>query len=65
MMRHRWSAPSRTEHDTNRTCERCGLIRVTRHEPNALPWTEWYRDGQRVPAAKTPACEAVAAEVAG
>lgn len=31
-MRHRWSEPSRPSHlETVRTCERCGILRVTHH----------------------------------
>jgi len=56
--RHRWSDPYRTEHETNRSCIKCGLIRVTRHEPGHLPWSEWWRDGLKVEATATPACEA-------
>lgn len=65
MNRHRWSPPHRTENETSRACLRCGLIKVTRHEPGRFPWTEFHRDGLRIAQrpdelGKTPPCEAEA-----
>ena len=50
-MRHRWGAPERHLHKTERVCGRCGLVRVTRHDAGAgaIPWVEfWTRDGERI-----------------
>ena len=58
--RHSWSDPYRTQHLTERRCWACGLMRVTRHEPGILPWTEFWRDGVRIEAedgsSRTPSC---------
>ncbi|BBF93359.1 hypothetical protein [Blastochloris tepida] len=43
--RHRWGEPQRTTYETVRTCQRCGLERVTRHEPDRLPWVEFRAQG--------------------
>jgi len=57
MTRHSWKGePVRTEHRTERTCGRCGMLRVTRHE--ATIWTEWYRDGRQIESERTPPCDA-------
>ena len=59
-MKHSWGDAIRPDqHNTRRTCTRCGLVKVTRHEPDNDPphWTEWERDGVRSVAARTPACE--------
>ena len=45
--RHRWSAPVRFAHKTERTCLGCGLVKVTRHEPAAC-WTEWWLHLDRI-----------------
>ena len=56
--RHRWGQPRRDAHRTERVCERCGLVKVTRHEPALLPWIEFERDGRRVGyGSRTPPCE--------
>ncbi len=55
--RHSWSEPFREPHATYRTCVHCELVRVTRHEPGELPWTEWERRGEPLQVAKgTPPC---------
>ena len=64
-MRHAWDAPVRPDiNNTFRSCSKCGLVRVTRHEPDNRPqhWVEFERDGQKVSASKTPACEPAMAE---
>ena len=61
MPKHRWTDPIRPDlNSTLRTCSKCGLVRITRHEPDNTPrhWTEFEVDGRRVPAVKTPICEA-------
>lgn len=56
-MRHVWSEASRTEHETVRLCARCEIIRVTRHEPGKMPWTEFRRmEGTRLNCIATPPC---------
>ena len=56
---HKWSGPKRTVHRTERTCLRCGLVKVTRHEPDVLPWVEYERSGIVVrDGNRTPRCEA-------
>ncbi len=60
-MTHRWNAPVRPDlNSTFRSCLKCGLIKVTRHEPDNTPrhWIEFERDGHKVTADKTPVCEA-------
>ncbi len=56
--RHSWGQPSRFPHKTERVCARCDLCKVTRHEP-FRSWIEWWRDGERIKADRTPACVAV------
>lgn len=63
-MTHRWSTPDREVWSTYRTCTRCGLVKVTRHDDyGGFPWTEFVRDGVLVDTGleRTPKCEAVAA----
>lgn len=60
--RHSWSSPERFPRKTERVCVRCDLVKVTRHE-SGRHWVEFWRDGERVPAERTPAC-VVVAEVA-
>lgn len=57
--RHKWSAPFRTANATDRACERCGLIKRTRHEDDATPrhWTEFWNGDARIVGEHTPACE--------
>jgi hypothetical protein len=43
--RHRWGEPQRTAYETVRVCQRCGLERVTRHEPGQRPWVEFRAEG--------------------
>lgn len=59
MTRHKWSTPSRpSELETVRTCTRCGLLRVTRHE-GALAWIEWRTtEDKRIDSFRTPPCDA-------
>lgn len=60
-MTHRWNTPTRPDaHNTFRSCGKCGLIKITRHEPDNTPrhWIEFEREGRKVAAARTPACEA-------
>lgn len=65
--RHSWSPANRpSEHKTERTCARCGLFKVTRHEfagsGGERHWTEWWRPAEdvgppiRIDCDKTPAC---------
>ena len=63
--RHSWSEPHRTEYRTERVCVRCELIRVTRHEPGQMPWTEWWRGDAQIFCAGTPPCTAKIGSEAG
>ena len=59
-MRHKWFENSRVPDRTVRICERCGLIKVSRHEfegGRPLHWIEFYRGSERVPGDGTPPCE--------
>jgi hypothetical protein len=62
--RHSWSAPARFRRKTERVCARCGLVRVTRHDggDTVIPWVEFWREGVRLEARATPACEPEKAE---
>ena len=55
--RHRWGERVPLPNRTNRHCQRCGLVRVTRHEPNEMPWIEWWRDDARIRSELTPPCD--------
>lgn len=68
--RHRWKGAPVTIHpdesiskceETHRTCEFCGLIRVTVHPTVGFPFPLWqYPDGGRSDGL-TPMCDGVAA----
>lgn len=57
---HSWDGPTRPDQTTTfRSCKNCGLVWVSRHEPENDPphWTEFERDGKRFPVGtKTPDC---------
>jgi hypothetical protein len=57
--RHCWGEPMRFRFKTERTCLSCGLVKVTRRDAGdcAIPWVEFWRDGVRVEAKGTPACD--------
>jgi hypothetical protein len=60
LRRHRWGEPVRFPFKTERECLACGIVKVTRHEsegPRDFHWQEFWRDGDQLPADKTPACE--------
>lgn len=60
MSKHSWGEPLRPDlNNTLRTCKRCGLVKVTRHEADNNPqhWIEFEMEGRKIPAAKTPVCE--------
>lgn len=68
MSRHRWSDYSRpTDTRTERTCIRCGIVRVMRHdsgrmefyEPDTGLLIEGRRTGDGDASWLTPACEGV------
>ena len=57
MPNHRWGKRVPLEHQTERTCVRCGLVKVTVHPPLGLPWREWRMPGQvQVQLEATPPC---------
>lgn len=61
MSNHSWEAPRRIDaNNTIRTCQHCGTVRRTRHEPDNEPphWTEYETAaGKRIgEIGKTPAC---------
>lgn len=61
MNRHSWGEPVRPDHhNTLRTCKKCGLIKITRHEDDNNPrhWIEFEREGRLITARPAPKCEA-------
>lgn len=57
--RHSWSVPYRKSDRTERVCLNCGMVKVTRHEPDVLPWQEFHHKGRRVDNGRgTPECGA-------
>lgn len=63
-LRHRWGEAVRFVHKTERSCVRdgCEIVKVTRHDGDGLPWIEFWRDGERLEADRTPPCEGAAAD---
>jgi hypothetical protein len=61
--RHTWGSPFREPYRTERHCQQCGVVKVTRHEPGQLPWLEFERDGLRMVtmAGRVPPCEEIRA----
>lgn len=62
-MRHSWpdELTVRFVQKTERTCAKCGLVKVTRHEPHPpYHWIEFWRDGEQIKrfSGSTPPCEA-------
>ena len=56
--RHSWGEPTRLQFETQRTCVKCGLVKVTNHEDPHRATTEFYRDGAFVgSSAGTPPCK--------
>jgi hypothetical protein len=51
-MRHQWTVSSRADGSrTVRTCTRCALIKISRHEwsgRHTEHWTEFYRGTDRI-----------------
>ncbi len=65
LARHRWGEKLRfpLAHKSEQCCTRCDIVKVGRHECPAgrdLYWTEFWRDGDRIPCepGKTPPCDA-------
>jgi hypothetical protein len=59
-MTHRWTAPVRPDLNTTfRSCSKCGLIKVSRHEPDNTPrhWVEYEIEGRRFVSPTMPSCE--------
>lgn len=55
--RHSWGKKENFLLKTERECLRCGMVKVTRHEPGVLPWVEFYRNGEeKIVCNKTPPC---------
>jgi len=64
--RHRWGERfTRLENtpsgcpQSERTCQRpgCGLVKITVHPPQGLPWREWRpKDGPQMALSSTPPC---------
>jgi hypothetical protein len=58
--RHQWGGPSRFPHKTERQCNKCKLVKVTRHEVDRTRevfWIEFWRGLDQVEGEKTPVCE--------
>lgn len=69
-MKHRWGDPVRPDiNNTLRTCANCGLVKITRHEPDNRPphWLEFRNGDQRVvmhgQPEKTPPCASYAPQL--
>lgn len=61
MPKHRWGDKTIFEHKTERVCDRCGMIKVSRSEHEGghpVYWTEFYAAGgmDRLEEPGTPAC---------
>ena len=42
---------------TEKTCPKCGLVKITVHPPHGFPWREWRtREGKIWHGASTPPC---------
>lgn len=60
--RHKWSSPIYYLYKTEREClNRCGIVKVTRHEDALRPWQEFYRDGELIATEATPPCSIASA----
>lgn len=57
--RHSWGDAVYFPYKTERTCNHCGICKVTRHEPGVHPWLEFYRGLDKLSVSKTPACEPI------
>ena len=56
-LRHLWGEPVRFQFKTERTClHGCGITKTTWHQPGEYPWDEFYCDGVKIEATRTPAC---------
>jgi hypothetical protein len=60
--RHSWGAETRFLFKTERQCVKCGIVKVTKHEPSRC-WTEFYRGLDKIESRNTPACISVSLEV--
>lgn len=60
--RHSWGDPVRflTARKTERECEKCGLVKVTRHGIKTR--TEFWRGLDKIESRNTPACISVSLE---
>jgi len=63
MTKHRWNDPVRPDlNNTFRSCKNCGLIKITRHEPDNRPrdWVQFKHGEKQVvfknDPSKTPPC---------
>lgn len=62
--RHKWGDRVTVVDNTSsgceqgeRTCVRCGIVRVTVHPPRGLPWREWRPRGcVQIQLSSTPPC---------
>lgn len=64
-MKHRWGEKVVVSvHKTERQCSSCGIVKVSRHEPDNFPphWTEFWRGLDRIEGTGTPVCEPVRAD---
>lgn len=59
--RHKWGEPMRWRFKTERSCEHCDVVKVTRHEPGQHPWQEYFRGLDLIVTEnnRTPACVAI------
>lgn len=69
--RHRWNVETQRRLDghafadgndrNEKDCQFCGLVKITVHPPQGLPWREWrHANGQTFQCDATPPCIAAA-----
>lgn len=62
VVRHKWNPPvtmiegtTTGCEETHRTCDICGLVKITVHPPQGFPWREWQTSkGMRAKLTTTP-----------
>lgn len=55
-MKHSWDKPYRETYRTTRTCTKCGMQMVTRHD-GPMPWIEFWLDNAQIKSKTRPPCQ--------
>jgi hypothetical protein len=56
-MPHKWGERVPLDTGTERTCQRCGLVKITIHPPHGFPWIEWRKGtAPQIQLSTTPPC---------